>query len=59
MKIFNKLVFTSFIGYVIAEGNNYTGDCKEIYEYLRDLNYKYELNLQNCVVNDTGNVTDL
>jgi len=42
---------------VIAAEQKYKGDCNEIYEYLEKKDY--ELNIDECIVNNEGKVTHL
>jgi len=64
MKLFLKSLLTVlFSSLVLAE---YTGDCKTIYDYLKERgiedNYRdegYAKNLQHCIVDMNGKVTDL
>jgi len=53
--LFKGLVLVSVAGLVLAD--NYSGDCKEIYDYLKQSNY--ELNLKNCTTNEEGLVKQL
>jgi len=56
-KLLNNLILVIFSSVVFAEESNITGDCKEIFTFLKNKNY--EQNLKKCIVNVEGNVTDL
>eukprot|EP00833_Pecoramyces_ruminatium_P005208 jgi/Orpsp1_1/1179240/evm.model.c7180000068580.1 len=55
--IFEILLLSFHISLILADGKDYIGECKNIYEYLEKKNY--ELNVDECIVNDEGKVTDL
>ncbi|KAG4088102.1 L domain-like protein [Neocallimastix lanati (nom. inval.)] len=62
-QFFVGLALSALYGLVLAD-NQYTGDCKEIYNYLKGLGYiedekSYTPDLRSCEVDNNGNVVSL
>jgi len=57
--IFKILIITLFSSSVLAE--NYTGDCKKIYDYLLSQSgeYVYTEDLVSCTTNEEGQVENM